>query len=218
MNPFWARILDFFCLHQKTATRVLILGCSLAMLCAVGGIVWYFVSPDEPPDPAASDLHEIAEYIKSDSFLEKSSLQRGEYTNRLVQRYQRMSEHQRREAQKEFGELFRKNRTVEKAFWLSFMSKQADHYDKLSPENRERFLDQFILIAETMHGRHRAREDFKKKSPLQKNVTPKMQRQAFYRMQKNIPLLLNQTTAEDRAKMSRLAGDMIARMKKRYDE
>jgi len=218
MNPLSAHILDFFTLHQKQAGRVLLIGCGTAILCAVCGIVWYVLSPSEPPDPAASDIHTIAEYIKSDEFLEKPSLKRGEYTDRLVQRYHRMSDQEREAAQKEFGDLFQKNRSAEKTFWLSYMSKQADHYDKLLPEQKEKFLDHFLFMAETMHGQHRAREDYQQRGPLQRQSSPEQKKRAFYRMQKNMPLLLHQTTAEDRAKIAKLAGDMMTRMQQRYGE
>lgn len=217
MNQLWTRLLDFFTLHQKQAGRILIAICGTAVLCAAGGIMWYVVAPGEPPDPANGDIREVAEYIKSDEFLSKPSLKRGEYTNKLVQRYRSMSDEERQGARKEFGDLFRKNRTAEKTFWMSYISKQADHYDKLSSAERKKFLDRFLLVAETMHGRRRAREDYRRKGPVQRKSTAKQRKLAFYRMQKNMPLLLNQTTAKDRAKMAKLAGDMMSRMRERYD-
>lgn len=221
MSQFWTRILDTYTVHQGRM-KWLILGiCGIGIIASAGGILWYVVSDDDAPDANTADLNAISEYIKSDNFLEKSSVERGGYVGKLMGRYRGMSKEDRQGAREKLGSVFRKDRKLERTVAISFASKQADVYHKLrTPEEKKQFIDRWFTMMEMAHGgRRRVQGEYRDREPFgeeRKPPSPERKKQAIARFRKSLPLIMSKTTAEDRAKMSILVRDAAQRMRERY--
>jgi hypothetical protein len=221
MNQFWTNILDLFTVHQSRMKWAVLGVCGLSVLGAIGGITWYLASGGDAPDPTTADVKTVANYIKSDQFLEKSSVERGEYIEQLMGRYKAMSADERRRAEQTMGGVLRKNRKLEKTFALSFASKQADAYHNLkTPAEKQQFIDRWLTMMEMAHGgRERARKEFQEKGPFAKDrqpPTPEQRNKVIAEYRKNLPLIMSRTSAEDRSKMVNLARDSMQRIRERY--
>lgn len=219
MNDFWTKLLDTFTLHQQRMKWVILGVCCLSVLGAAGIITWYCVANHSVPDVETADVQRIVNYIKSDQFLNKSSIERGEYIEKFMARYERMSPDEQRAAQDILGKTLRKNRKAEKTIALSFAAKQADVYSKLkTPDEKDQFIDRWLTMMEMTHGGYeRARQEYqKRKLGGQHNRTPEKRKESISRLRKNLPLVMSRTSARDRAKLAKLARDASQRIQERY--
>ncbi|MBN1553973.1 MAG: hypothetical protein JXA11_04455 [Phycisphaerae bacterium] len=221
MSPLWTRILDAYTIHQRQMKWVILGVCGVSVLGAASFLLWYWTSGGSCPDAETADVQKIAEYIRSDSFLEKSSVERGEYVEKLMGRYKKMSQEDRREAQNTLGSVLQKNRKLEKTVALSFASKQADEYHKLkTPEQKNQFIDRWLTMMEMAHGGHeRAKQEYRKRNPISGNhqPTPEQRKKSIARLRNSLPLIMSKTTSEDRAKLAKMARDSAQRMQERYE-
>ena len=220
MSAFFSKIADT-CTDPQHRMKLVILGvCSLSMLGAAGIITWYYAANRTAPDAQMANVQKIADYIKSDQFLEKSSVERGEYIEKLMGRYQTMSPDERRQAQETMGNVLKKDRKLEKTFALSFASKQADEYSKIKdPVEKDRFIDRWLTMMELAHGgRERARQEYQRHTQLgqSQKISPGQRKQSLSRIRRSLPLVMSKTSAKDRAKMAKLARDAAYRMQERY--
>ena len=219
MTQFWIKLLDQFTLHQKQVRLALLGVCGFALVCGAGALAWYFISPGEPPDPAKEDLTVLSKYIRSEAFLKAGSQERGEYVNKLMNRYKQMPPAEKREAQDKFGTLFRKDRQTRKTFWLSYVQNQADQYNKLSQQQKRQRIDAILTMAEAMNGKRQMRSEFREKGSVRpRKMTKKQEKKGVDRFRRNIPFVLKTTSAKDRAKIITMAKDMMNRMQEKYGD
>ncbi len=221
MSTFWTRILDTYTVHQYQMKWVIIGVCSLSLLGAGGIVTWHYVGNRSAPDPQTANVETIADYMKSDRFLEKSSVERGEYIEKLMGRYRNMPQEDRQQAKDTMGNVFKNDRKLEKTFALSFASRQADEYCKLkTPVEKQQFIDRWLTMMELAHGgRERVRQEYQKNTQAgQQNLTPEQQKQAVTRLRKSLPMVMSKTTAVDRARMVKLVRDASFRMQERYGD
>jgi hypothetical protein len=219
MSAFWTNILDTYTLHQRQMKWIILGVCCLSVLGGAGIVTWYYVANNSVPDVETANVEKIADYLKSDTFLEKTSLERGEYIEKIMKRYHQMSYEEQQDAQKTMGNVLRKNRKAEKTVVLSFAAKQADAYNKLkTDEEKDQFIDRWLTIMEIGHGgRERARREYQKHNPAGgRRATPEQRRKAIAGLRKNLPLLMSRTTAKDRAKLAKMVRDASQRMQQRY--
>lgn len=220
MSAFWTRILDTYTVHQDRMKWVILVVCSLSLFGAAGIVTWHYVANRSAPDPQTANVEQVADYIKSDKFLEKSSVERGEYIEKLMGRYKNMTPTERDHAKDTMGNVLEKNRKLEKTFALSFASKQADEYNKLkTPAEKQQFIDRWLTMMELAHGGHeRAKEEYQKNNPVSGNKQPTQdqRKHSVAQLRKSLPLVMSKTTAEDRAKLAKLVRDASYRMQERY--
>ncbi len=218
MRTTWVKLLDQFTLHQNQLRWGLLGICGVAMLCAVAGVVGYFVSPEEAPNPASADVDTLAKYVKSNEFLNTASRERGAYVNQLMVRYKKMNPREQKKAQEQFGNLFRKDRKREKTFWLSYAQNQAQEYSTLSDRQKCLRLDAILTLLKISGNAPRARRNHRDLAPSHRKPDKKKKDRTVREIRKNLPLLLKNTTSDDRVKIARLASDLMSRTKERFSE
>lgn len=158
-----------------------------------------------PLDPQKAEMKTAIGFVKSQQFLDMNSEKRSRYVGTLVKRYEVMNPREQAEAAKTFQYLRRKkeNRGAVNVFWMTFVSKRAEEYHTLSPGQKSQYVDGLVDKMEVLRG---LRRDPDRES----DTTGYVQRS-----QRNARLLLGKTTAVERAKISRVAGDVIRRSRSR---
>lgn len=220
MSPIWTKILDSYTIHQHQMKWVILGVCCLSVLGGAGIVTWYYVANHTAPDAQTAEIDKIADYIKSDRFLEQSSVERGAYVETFMKRYKDMSHDEQKQAREQMGKVLRNNRKLEKTVALSFASKQADAYHKLKThEQKDQFIDRWFVMMEMAHGGHeRAKREYRKRNPVGQRTrpTPEQRKKSVARMRNSLPLIMSKTTADDRSRLSIMVRDAAQRMQQRY--
>ena len=200
--------------------QTMILGCLIAAGLASGIVLVILqVTQTKPPDPATAEVKQIGEFLSSEKFLEMPNKQRTEFIDRVIHRQIRMTPQQREQARQTL-KSFNLSKSADREMWratmLAWGVKRADEYAKLPPEQKDAYIDRWIGIMEILRGKertqraHRGMENRANGRSAGKATSKKFQNRAKH--------FLKNTNAEDRAKLSRLTGGVMRRIKQRHDQ
>jgi len=199
--------------------QMIILGCLIAAGLASGIVlVIHQVTRTNPPDPATAEVKQIGEFLSSEKFLEMPNKQRTEFLDRVIHRQIRMTPQQREQARRMLKPLNLSKsayRQMWRATMLAWGVKRADEYAELPPEQKDAYIDRWIGIMEILRGKERTQRARRR---MENRTNDRSARTATpEKFQSRAKHYLKNTTAEDRAKLSRLTGGVIRRIRQRYD-
>lgn len=191
------------------------IGLAVAGLAVSATVGIYALAENAIPDPQKSDIKTTVKFIMEDQkFLEMNSRDRRKFVDSVVNRFAAMNGQERAEAADSYKLLRRRDKTRSKIFWMTFISNKSDEYDKLSPQKKTQYIDKFIGRMEMIGMSGRMRRGYEKM--LSSQCSRQVLEKRLARNKPNVKLLLEKTTAVERAKISRMTKDVIERLHYRY--
>ncbi len=177
-------------------------------------LIAIFAGPGEPPLPESADLETAAKFMESDDFLKLSTKKRSEYIDKMTQRYEQLSEAERREASRSFHVKRHENHDMNNAFLLSFGLNHAVKCNEMPEKERKQYVDNMIVAAERLGMAKELQEVYEYNfSPYASN---KQKLRSVKDYQKAMPFLMQNTTAKERSKLLKTTELVVDRLEKRY--
>lgn len=191
----------------------------IGLLCVMGvglviaGVVMAtsFIVP-EPPDAATASLEEIAEYLKSDYYLELSFAQRKAYIKTFSARIEKMPFKEQKRAEKMFNEIRKANPEVAKAMHVGYASEKLKMLDAKTPEQQIMKIRATMAVMEMAKGRKGMQEEYDKMMGRTSEERVVKMREAL----QAAPEVYQNTSIEERRRMRRTMMNVKREVDRRY--